>query len=133
MARLLSPANLDEPGCLDIGCGTGLNTEAITARGYSVIGIDLSVDQLRVAASRNRRLVRGDTRQLPLADASIPAVIMTFTHTDMDDLLIAVGEAARVSRHGGRMIYLGVHPAHVGAFVDRRTETIDEEVRITGR
>ena len=37
--------------CLDIGCGTGRNFETIRASGRSVVGLDFSADQLRLAAA----------------------------------------------------------------------------------
>jgi ubiquinone/menaquinone biosynthesis C-methylase UbiE len=101
LGRLLGPADVDDPVCLDIGCGTGLHFEAVQARGYTVVGVDLSWDQLRVAASRDRRLIRADAGRLPLPDASVPAVALTFIHTDVDDFHAVIGEAARVVRPGG--------------------------------
>jgi ubiquinone/menaquinone biosynthesis C-methylase UbiE len=99
--------------------------------GYTVIGVDVSADQLRIAASRNPRLIQADAGRLPLQDASVPAVAMTFLHTDVDDFAAAIAEAARVLRPGGRLIYLGLHPAYVGAFSDRTTETDTHQVRVT--
>jgi SAM-dependent methyltransferase len=131
LGRLLGPADPDDPVCVDIGCGTGLHFQAVKARGYTVIGIDLSSDQLRIAASRNPRVIQADARRLPLPDACVPAVVTTFTHTDVDDFPAAIGEAARVLRPGGRLIYLGLHPAYVGAFIDRRTEVDDRHISIT--
>jgi len=131
LARLLGPADPDDPVCADIGCGTGLHFPAVRARGYTVIGIDLSADQLRIAASRNPCLIRADAGQLPLASSSVPAVVMTYIHTDVDDFPAAIGEAARVLRPGGRLIYLGPHPAYVSAFLDRSTEADDGMVRIS--
>jgi SAM-dependent methyltransferase len=122
LARLLGPADPGDPVCVDVGCGTGLHFAAVRARGYTVVGVDFSADQLRLAASREPRVVRGDARRLPLADASVPVVVMTFTHTDIDDFPAAVAEAARVLRPGGRLVYLGLHPAYVGAFADRSSE-----------
>jgi SAM-dependent methyltransferase len=130
LGRLLGSVDADSSVCLDVGCGTGLHFGAVAARGYTVVGVDLSADQLRIAASRNRRLVRADAGRLPLPDASVPAVVMTFLHTDVDDFPAAVAEAARVLRPGGRLIYLGVHPGHVGAFADRQTEVESHEVCI---
>lgn len=99
--------------------------------GYTVIGVDLSSDRLRVAASRNSRVVRADAGRLPLPDASVSAVAMTFIHTDVDDFAAVVGEAARVLRPGGRLVYLGLHPAYVGAFLVREGEVDSRELRIT--
>lgn len=131
VGRLLGPADQDGQICLDVGCGTGLHFRATQARGYTVVGVDLSADQLRVAATRNRRLVRADADRLPLRDASVAAVAMTFLHTDVDDFAATLGEVARVLSPGGRLVYLGVHPAYVGAFVDRTAETETQEVRLT--
>jgi 2-polyprenyl-3-methyl-5-hydroxy-6-metoxy-1,4-benzoquinol methylase len=36
--------------CLDVGCGTGLHSRGIASTGRRVVGLDLSRDQLRVAA-----------------------------------------------------------------------------------
>ncbi len=41
------------PGrCLDLGCGTGVNLRRLSDAGWSVIGVDLSSDQLRRARAR---------------------------------------------------------------------------------
>ena len=84
LGRLLGSADRDGQVCLDVGCGTGLHFRAVQERGWAVIGVDLSADQLRVAATRNRRLVRADAERLPLPDASVGAVAMTFVPTDVD-------------------------------------------------
>lgn len=130
LARLLGPAGPGGPVCVDVGCGTGLHFAAVRASGYTVVGVDFSGDQLRRAASRDPRVVRGDARRLPLASGSVPAVVMTFTHTDIDDFPAAVAEAARVLRPGGRLVYLGSHPAYVGAFADRSAEAGDRRLHL---
>ena len=131
LARLLGPADPDDPVCADVGCGTGLHIHALRKRGYTVVGIDLSADQLRIAASRNPHLLRADARRLPLASSSVPAVVMTYIHTDVDDFPAVVGEAARILRPGGLLVYLGPHPAYVSGFFDRSTEADDHAVRIS--
>ena len=130
LARLLGPGKPGDSICLDIGCGTGLHFAAVAGCGHQVVGVDLSADQLRIARTRNPRVVRADARRLPFADHSIPAATMTFIHTDVDDFPAAVAEAARVLRPGGRLVYLGLHPAFMGAFVDRRNEAEEQELRI---
>jgi SAM-dependent methyltransferase len=131
LSRLLGPADPEDRICLDIGCGTGLHFKAVHACGYTVIGLDLSADQLRISAARNARVIQADARRLPLRDACVPAVAMTFTHTDVDDFPAAIGEAARVLRPGGRLVYLGLHPAYVGAFLERENEVESRALRIT--
>jgi SAM-dependent methyltransferase len=130
LARLLGAADPGSPVCLDVGCGTGLHFGAVAENGYTVVGLDLSADQLRVARSRNPRVVQADAARLPVADASVPVVVMTFTHSDVDDFPAVVREAARVLRPGGRLVYLGVHPAYVGAFLNRAAEVAEAGVRI---
>ena len=49
LGRLLGSADPDGLVCLDIGCGTGLYFRAVQGTGYTVIGVDVSADQLRVA------------------------------------------------------------------------------------
>jgi SAM-dependent methyltransferase len=131
LARLLGPPDAEDPTCLDIGCGTGLHFATVERSGYRVIGVDLSSDQLRLAASRNPRVLRADARRLPLPDASVRTIAMTFVHTDVDDFPGTIAEAARVLRLGGRLVYLGLHPAYVGAFISREREVPNREVRIT--
>jgi SAM-dependent methyltransferase len=49
LRRLLGPGT---GWCLDVGCGTGFNFEAVVATGRRVVGIDISTDQLRLARRR---------------------------------------------------------------------------------
>jgi SAM-dependent methyltransferase len=130
LAELLGPADPDDPTCVDVGCGTGLHHAALVDRGHRVVGVDLSSDQLRVARTRNRAVARADATRLPLPGGSVRAVVMTFTHTDLDDFAGAIGEAARVLKPGGRLVYLGLHPAYVGAFVDRGDEVESRTLRL---
>lgn len=129
LARLLGAPDGD-PVCVDVGCGTGLHFPPVRDNGFTVVGVDLSADQLRVAATRNPRVVRADARRLPLRDASVSAVTMTYTHTDIDNFPAAVAEAARILRPGGRLVYLGLHPAYKGAFLHRLDEAADQRLTV---
>lgn len=108
--------------CLDVGCGTGLHFAAIQETGRIVVGLDLSADQLRLAARRARLLARGDATHLPFPDAGFGTIVCTYLHTDIDDMAPVFAEVARVLGSGGRLIYLGVHPCFVGFFVERRAD-----------
>jgi SAM-dependent methyltransferase len=105
--------------CLDVACGTGLHHEAIRSSGRSIIGIDLSRDQLRVAQQRGRAtLLHASATALPFADQSFPLAVCTFLHTDIDDMAPVFAEIRRVLRPQGRLIYLGVHPCFWGHFIE---------------
>ena len=107
---------------LDVGCGTGLHFDALRSRGVHVVGVDLSMDQLRIAARRSRALVQGDAINLPIKDGACELVVATFVHTDVDDFAAMMGEVERVLRPGGRFIYIGTHPCFIGPFVSRAGE-----------
>lgn len=110
--------------CLDIGCGTGVAFAPLADLGWSVVGLDVSADQLRVAEARARglgaRVELGDAAHLPFPDASFDAAVSVLTHTDFDDPPAVFREAARVVRPGGRLAYVGVHPCFVGPMTGRR-------------
>ena len=106
------------PGsCLDLCCGTGLHLQTLTRLGWTVTGVDISADQLRLAATRadeNVELVLADASSLPFDDGHFDAVVSMFTHTDVDDFAALIGEASRVLRPGGTIVYAGLHPCFVG-------------------
>jgi SAM-dependent methyltransferase len=103
---------------VEIGCGTGLTGVALAARGWSVVGLDLSADQLLLARPRLRGALRGDAHELPFRSAGLPTVGMAFVHTDVDDFGAVMREIGRVLAPGGRFAALGVHPCFVGHHVD---------------
>jgi ubiquinone/menaquinone biosynthesis C-methylase UbiE len=100
------------PGlCLDLGCGTGVAIPELVERGWRVVGVDLSGDQLRLARQRagapGASLVAADATALPFADGSFDAVASVLTHTDFEHPEGAFAEAARVLRRGGHLSYHG--------------------------
>jgi ubiquinone/menaquinone biosynthesis C-methylase UbiE len=101
------------PGdCLDLGCGTGRAIPALVRAGWSVVGTDVSIDQLEAARAYvgdRARLVHADAHQLPFADGAFDAVLSILTHTDFDDPEAVFTEACRVVRSGGTFVYLGIH------------------------
>lgn len=107
------------PGlALDVGCGGGLHADVLRRRGFSVAGVDLSRDQVRVAARRLPAVV-GDAAALPVATGALDVVVSVLTHTDVPDFAGVVGECLRVLRRGGVFVYVGVHPCFNNAYAER--------------
>jgi ubiquinone/menaquinone biosynthesis C-methylase UbiE len=115
IAELLGPG---EGPCLDLGCGTGLLFGALAGTGRTVVGLDYSADQLRVARRRSDTVVRGDGAVLPFADAAFTTVVTCFISTDVDNFPAVVAEAARVLRPGGVFLFLGAHPCFNGPHIE---------------
>ncbi len=122
------------PGlCLDFGCGTGHAIPLLRDAGWTVVGVDVSADQLEVARAyaSDVELVHCDGHALPFVDARFDAVISLFTHTDFDDFGGAMREAARLLKPGGRFVYLGTHPCFGGPMVARAAaDEIEDAVAI---
>ena len=103
--RVVADAGL-RPGApvADVGCGTGLFTRLLAARGLDVVGIDPNEDMLAEArvGGGGARYARGEAAATGLADASVSlvAVAQAFHWIPVD---AAIAEFARVLRPGGRV------------------------------
>ena len=120
-SNALDVAGLLGPGeglCLDLGCGTGLFFDALAATGRTVVGLDRSGDQLRVARARSRAILQADAAALPFGDATFPAVVALWISTDVDDFAAVVSEVARVLAPGGLFLFYGAHPCFNGPHVE---------------
>ena len=130
---------------LDLGCGWGRHLALLTGAGHRVVGLDRSMPLLhrarrglRDTPERQRtgeddlgggpvpapHLIAGDMLHLPLADATMDAVLNLATSLGLflDDALAvrALAEARRVLRPGGRLLVEGMHRHDVEAHVARR-------------
>jgi arsenite methyltransferase len=101
-----------ESHVLDAASGRGTSGIAIAQRfGCSVTGVDLSANNVAAANAEAHRLgladrVRfetGDAEQLPIADASVDAVICECAFCTFPDKRTAAQEFARVLKPGGRV------------------------------
>jgi SAM-dependent methyltransferase len=110
---------------VDVGCGTGLHAGVVRRRGYEVLGVDVSADQVGIARSR-LPVVQADGRMLPVRDGVARLVVSVLTHTDIDDFGTLVSEAVRVLAPDGSFVYIGVHPC----FVSPVAEPLADGVRL---
>jgi ubiquinone/menaquinone biosynthesis C-methylase UbiE len=106
---LVGPA--DGRRVLDLGSGDGLLTAALAKLGAFAVGIDLDRSMLRAAVARREpgqskpaRYVEGQLERLPFRDATFDVVVAVTVLCLVPDRAIALHEAARVLRPGGRLI-----------------------------
>jgi SAM-dependent methyltransferase len=91
---------------LDVGCGSGLTLVLARGRGAHPSGIDISPGLLGIARERlpDADLREGDMETLPFADQAFDAVLGVNAFQFAGDPPKALREAARVVRHGGRVV-----------------------------
>jgi SAM-dependent methyltransferase len=110
--RPLFEAVLDAAGVgpgtsvLDVGCGAGLTLLLAAQRGAAPSGLDVSPGLLGVARERlpEADLRDGDMESLPFTDGAFDAVVGVNAFQFAGDPRLALREAARVTRPGGRVI-----------------------------
>jgi ubiquinone/menaquinone biosynthesis C-methylase UbiE len=108
-----------DPGAeiLDCPVGFGRHAVVLTDGGYRVTGLDRSEAQLAEAARRRAdtewpRLVHGDYRELPFADASFDAVLNLFTslgYLEREEDVGVLREFRRVLRIDGALVVETMH------------------------
>ena len=98
---------------LDLATGTGITAIAARERGAKVTGVDLTPELLDVARSKANKaglgdidFREGDAEALPFADATFDVVVSTCGHMFAPDQPKVAAELARVTRSGGRVVFL---------------------------
>jgi SAM-dependent methyltransferase len=94
---------------LEIGVGTGRIALPLAERGIHLVGVDLARSMLsrlvgKAGGISALDLVAADVTQLPLADASVDAVLGCHVLHLIPDWRGALGEASRVLRPGGVLL-----------------------------
>jgi demethylmenaquinone methyltransferase/2-methoxy-6-polyprenyl-1,4-benzoquinol methylase len=93
---------------LDLAAGTGVSTVDLTRAGVDAVACDFSLGMLRAGRAHKRRrripYVAGDATQLPFADGSFDAAVISFGLRNVSDVPLALREMARVVRPGGRLV-----------------------------
>jgi ubiquinone/menaquinone biosynthesis C-methylase UbiE len=113
---------------LEVGCGASQCSRWVRAQGGRAVGLDLSFRQLQhsqrldAATGVDVPVVLGTATHLPFTDASFDIVFCSFGALQfVSDIEVAVAEAARVLRPGGRFAFSITHPTR-WMFPDDPTE-----------
>ena len=115
-AGVLRQSDLELAGrdVIEIGCGTGRNTEWLAERAASVLAVDFSDGMLQQAKSRVRSpLVRFQQHDIrygwPVTDASADLVIAMLVLEHIEHVEPIFAEAARALRPGGELFVCELH------------------------
>ena len=97
---------------VDIGCGDGQISRLLSAQGSTVVGVDPTWNQIRVAAERGGGVayVRSGAASLPFGDGAFDAAVACLVFEHIDDVDDAIAEVARVVRPGGQFNLFLNHP-----------------------
>lgn len=97
---------------VDFGCGIGRHSQALSARGFQVVGVDLSEDMLKQARLRcdSVEFVQGDFRTVRLGRLFDAAIVMwtTFNYLSTDLDLEQFFETAELHLKPGGVLLIDV-------------------------
>lgn len=130
-AEFVPAARNDQAALLDIACGGGLFGPHAAAKGYRVVGVDLSEMSLREALRHGfDEVVRADVSELPFEDESFDVVTAGQCLEHVPDPYGVVAEACRVLRPGGTLIVDTIADTKLARLV---SITLAENLPLPGR
>jgi SAM-dependent methyltransferase len=91
----------------DIGGGTGNYALALKREGWEPVVVDRSPAMLARAAAKGLEVVEADAQDLPFEDECFDAATMISMLHHVEDPSVALAEARRVLRSGGRLVLKG--------------------------
>ena len=102
----LQAQHIRPPACIfDVGCGWGVNLQALETAGYHATGFDISRRILELIDQPNRQLVEADiTKPLPDGVAPCDGLFALDVIEHLDDDQAAVRQLAKLIRPGGVVI-----------------------------
>jgi len=111
--RQFIPSLLDAAGVsgkgliLDVGCGPGYVSGAAAERGATPTGLDFSAEMIAIAKEKFPKIDfrQGDAQNLPFEDAMFDHVVANFALLHLANPELAMAEAARVLKPGGRFAF----------------------------
>ena len=101
----------------DLACGQGILARRLAGQGAKVVGVDLSLELLKIAQREEQSetlgitYLQGDAQHLhSLADASFDGVVCNLALMDIADLPRASYTIQRILRPGGWFVFAIIHP-----------------------
>jgi ArsR family transcriptional regulator len=98
---------------VDIGSGRGRILKLLGSRAQRAVGVDIDADarhlaraDLLLAGIENCSLRHGDMYDLPFADGEFDTVILDDVLNDAERPMVAIAEASRILKPGGRLLVL---------------------------
>lgn len=113
-AKLLSLVDV-RGRVLDNGCGTGILFQALPDAPCTLYGIDISKGMLTYARPRSRRLVLGDSQNLPFRSASFDLVVGRSLLHHLPDPGRGIREIARILKPGGQVAVVDTNASLLSA------------------
>ncbi len=117
-AQIALAGRRGDPYLLDLGTGTGdlAGTLAMLNPRAHVVGLDLTLEMMDLAATKMRRadagamprLVNGDTLDLPFSDNTFDAITSAFVLRNLVDLDRGFSEMVRVAKPEARVVALEI-------------------------
>ncbi|HNG96625.1 MAG TPA: class I SAM-dependent methyltransferase, partial [Acidobacteriota bacterium] len=123
---------------VEVGCGTGYNTQWLARHATSVRALDFSPGMLSKARARvtteTVQFIEHDlTQPWPIADASADLIVVLLVLEHIENLAFFFSESARVLGPGGDLYLSELHPAR--QLAGRQAQFINPEtgelVRVT--
>jgi ubiquinone/menaquinone biosynthesis C-methylase UbiE len=97
---------------LEVGVGSGVNLPLYGSAVTRVVAVDPSPELLRLASRRAAEVVapvsllRASAEHLPLADAVLDRIVLTWTLCSIPNPIAALTEMRRVLRPGGQLPFV---------------------------
>ena len=106
--RVVTSIIAPKPGMkiLDIAAGTGSSSRPLVDKGAEVTALDFSQGMIEQGRKQNKNInfVQGDALKLPFQDNSFDVTTISFGLRNTSSTEIALKEALRVTKDGGRIV-----------------------------